>query len=111
MKSLAIHLKSVLYKVIGTTVTMLFENGEAGEANDNKHNRNLKEVTKIYEGKVMNRALNRLDFEAQEGEFVAVMGPSGSGKTTLLKLISTIDIPTYGKIMIDGVEPEILNAK
>lgn len=69
----------------------------------------LKEVTKIYEGKVMNRALNRLDFEVMEGEFVAVMGPSGSGKTTLLNLISSIDIPTYGQIKINGIEPELLS--
>jgi len=69
----------------------------------------LKEVTKIYEGKVMNRALNRLDFEAMEGEFIAVMGPSGSGKTTLLNLISTIDLPTYGRISVSGVEPELLS--
>ncbi|WP_342513017.1 ABC transporter ATP-binding protein [Sporosarcina sp. FSL K6-1522] len=68
----------------------------------------LTEVTKIYEGKVMHRALNRLDFEVDEGEFVAVMGPSGSGKTTLLNLISTIDVPTYGRLMIDGIEPETL---
>lgn len=69
----------------------------------------LTEITKIYEGKVMQRALNRLDFEVFEGEFVAVMGPSGSGKTTLLNLISTIDVPTYGQLMIDGVEPEGLS--
>jgi putative ABC transport system ATP-binding protein len=69
---------------------------------------NLTEVTKIYEGKVIHRALNRLDFEAEEGEFVAVMGPSGSGKTTLLNLISTIDVPTYGRVVIDGTEPENL---
>ncbi|MFD1926855.1 ABC transporter ATP-binding protein [Sporosarcina siberiensis] len=69
----------------------------------------LKEVTKIYEGKVMHRALNRLDFEAMEGEFIAVMGPSGSGKTTLLNLISTIDLPTYGQISVSGVEPELLS--
>ena len=56
----------------------------------------------------MHRALNRLDFEVEEGEFVAVMGPSGSGKTTLLNLISTIDVPTYGRLMIDGIEPEAL---
>lgn len=69
----------------------------------------LKEVTKIYEGKVMHRALNRLSFEATEGEFVAVMGPSGSGKTTLLNLISSIDLPTYGRLTIDGIEPELLS--
>ncbi|BAQ10141.1 ABC transporter [Bacillus sp. OxB-1] len=70
----------------------------------------LTEVTKIYESKVMHRALNRLDFEVEEGEFVAVMGPSGSGKTTLLNLISTIDVPTYGRVVIDGIEPETLGS-
>lgn len=54
----------------------------------------------------MHRALNGLDFEVEEGEFVAIMGPSGSGKTTLLNIISTIDMPTYGRVVIDGVEPE-----
>ncbi|MEZ7170387.1 ABC transporter ATP-binding protein [Sporosarcina sp. OR05] len=70
----------------------------------------MTQVTKIYESKVMHRALNRLDFEAEEGEFIAIMGPSGSGKTTLLNIISTIDIPTYGRVLIDGVEPETLKA-
>lgn len=69
----------------------------------------MNQVTKIYESKVMHRALNRLDFEAEEGEFIAIMGPSGSGKTTLLNIISTIDMPTYGRVIIDGVEPEALN--
>ncbi|MHA6258308.1 ABC transporter ATP-binding protein [Sporosarcina sp. CAU 1771] len=69
----------------------------------------LKEVTKIYEGKVMHRAVNRLDFEALEGDFIAVMGPSGSGKTTMLNLISTIDLPTYGKLLVGGIEPEELS--
>lgn len=57
----------------------------------------------------MKRALNRLSFNALEGEFIAIMGPSGSGKTTLLNMISTVDIPTYGEIVIDGVEPERLS--
>lgn len=70
----------------------------------------LEQVTKIYEGKVMHRALNRLDFEADQGEFIAIMGPSGSGKTTLLNIISTIDMPTYGRVVIDGIEPEALNS-
>ncbi|KXH84184.1 ABC transporter ATP-binding protein [Sporosarcina sp. HYO08] len=57
----------------------------------------------------MHRALNHLDLEVEQGEFVAIMGPSGSGKTTLLNLLSTIDVPTYGRILIDGVEPEALH--
>ncbi|WP_228551095.1 ABC transporter ATP-binding protein [Sporosarcina cascadiensis] len=69
----------------------------------------MEEVTKIYEGKVMHRALNQLDFDVQEGEFVAIMGPSGSGKTTLLNLLMATDIPTYGRILIGGVEPETLS--
>ena len=69
----------------------------------------IKEVTKVYEGKVTHRALNQLSFEVEKGEFVAIMGPSGSGKTTLLNLISTIDQPTTGEIIIDGVNPRTLN--
>ncbi|MDS9470312.1 ABC transporter ATP-binding protein [Sporosarcina pasteurii] len=57
----------------------------------------------------MKRALNRLSFNAMEGEFIAVMGPSGSGKTTLLNMIATIDLPTYGGLIIDGVEPDSLS--
>lgn len=69
----------------------------------------LEDITKIYESKVMHRALNRLDFEVKEGEFVAIMGPSGSGKTTLLNIISTVDDATYGSIRIDGLDPIALN--
>lgn len=77
--------------------------------NDDRPIIQLKQLTKIYEGKVMHRALNRLDFEVEEGEFVAVMGPSGSGKTTLLNIIATVDEPTYGDVWIDGIQPERLS--
>lgn len=70
---------------------------------------NIKDVTKVYEGKVTHRALNQLSFEVESGEFIAIMGPSGSGKTTLLNLISTIDQPTSGEIIINGVNPRTLN--
>ncbi len=71
----------------------------------------IQEVTKIYEGKVTHRALNHLSFEVGNGEFLAVMGPSGSGKTTLLNLISTIDKPTSGAIIINGINPNTLNSQ
>ncbi|TQR19028.1 ABC transporter ATP-binding protein [Psychrobacillus vulpis] len=65
----------------------------------------LEEVTKVYEGKVAHLAINQLSLEVEKGEFIAVMGPSGSGKTTLLNIISTIDIPTSGDILINGTNP------
>ena len=70
----------------------------------------IRDVTKVYEGKVTHRALNQLSFDVEEGEFLAVMGPSGSGKTTLLNIISTIDEPTSGEIILDGMNPHTLNA-
>jgi len=46
--------------------------------------------------------LENLNLEVPRGEFLALMGPSGSGKTTLLNLISGIDSPTTGMLVIDG---------
>lgn len=48
------------------------------------------------------RAVDSLDLDIKEGEFVAVMGPSGSGKTTFLNLLGGLDKPTEGKILVDG---------
>jgi putative ABC transport system ATP-binding protein len=47
-------------------------------------------------------ALRSIDLEIAAGEFTSIMGPSGSGKTTLLNLISALDVPTHGRIIIDG---------
>lgn len=48
--------------------------------------------------------LNNISLGINEGEFLALMGPSGSGKTTLLNLISGIDKPSNGKIVINGID-------
>lgn len=48
------------------------------------------------------RALDRISFTVEDGEFIAIMGASGSGKTTLLNCISTIDTVSAGSILLDG---------
>ena len=66
---------------------------------------NVKQVSKIYEGKIAYKALTDIDLTIEDGEFVGIMGPSGSGKTTLLNMIATIDEPTTGEILINGKNP------
>ncbi|AAO37420.1 ABC transporter ATP-binding protein [Clostridium tetani] len=69
----------------------------------------VKDIEKIYSGKVNYTALNGVNFELEKGEFVAIMGPSGSGKTTLLNCVSTIDSPTRGEIIINNKRPHELD--
>ncbi|MDA2440507.1 ABC transporter ATP-binding protein [Bacillus cereus] len=69
----------------------------------------VKDICKIYNGKMAYEALSNIDLTVHEGEFVGIMGPSGSGKTTLLNMISTIDSPTTGEIIINGENPFLLN--
>ncbi|WP_093194162.1 ABC transporter ATP-binding protein [Salimicrobium halophilum] len=68
----------------------------------------IKNAGKVYEGKIAHRALTDVSLKVENGEFVGIMGPSGSGKTTLLNMISTIDQPTSGEIVIDGERPHQL---
>ncbi len=64
----------------------------------------IKDVKKIYsETEVQVKAVDGVTLDFQEGEFAAIVGPSGSGKTTLLNLIGGLDLPTSGKILVDGV--------
>lgn len=65
-------------------------------------------LSKVYGKKVISNALNNISFTIEDGEFVGIMGPSGSGKTTLLNIISTIDKPTSGTIILKGKEPQKL---
>jgi putative ABC transport system ATP-binding protein len=65
----------------------------------------LRGIHKTYVmGDQVVRALDGLDLEISEGEFVAIMGPSGSGKSTLMHIIGCLDAPTEGSYLFDGVE-------
>ena len=48
------------------------------------------------------RALDGIDLEIYTGEYISLMGPSGSGKSTLFNMIGALDLPTAGKVFIDG---------
>jgi putative ABC transport system ATP-binding protein len=49
-------------------------------------------------------ALDRVSFEIETGEWIAIMGPSGSGKTTLMNILGGLDHPTSGRVAVDGME-------
>ncbi len=55
-----------------------------------------------YFGRII--ALEGIDLEVKEGEYVAILGPSGCGKTTLIKIIAGIWPPTDGRVLVDGLD-------
>ncbi len=59
-------------------------------------------LNKIYEGTNPVHAVNNVNLEIEEGEFVAIVGVSGGGKSTLLHMLGGLDIPTSGKVLING---------
>jgi putative ABC transport system ATP-binding protein len=70
----------------------------------------LDRVSKIYssEGRPVT-ALNDVSYEADKGEFVALVGRSGCGKSTMLNLAGAMDFATYGTVTLDGIETQSLN--
>jgi putative ABC transport system ATP-binding protein len=73
----------------------------------------LKNIKKIYNQGKKNEvtALNNIDLDIKQGEFLSISGPSGSGKSTLLNIIGTLDRPTEGDIRIDGKDVSLLKDK
>ncbi len=63
----------------------------------------VEHLKKIYgEGENAVHALDDVSFSVEKGEFTAIIGPSGSGKSTLLHILGAVDVPTAGKVYMDG---------
>lgn len=63
----------------------------------------LKNVSKVYRTKTIETlALNKIDLQIHEGEFLSIMGPSGCGKSTLLNIMGLLDSPSNGEVIING---------
>jgi heme exporter protein A len=59
-------------------------------------------VMKLVKRFGLKTILRGLDFEVQEGEFVALLGPNGAGKTTFLRVLATLSRPTMGHVSVAG---------
>jgi lipoprotein-releasing system ATP-binding protein len=62
------------------------------------------QVTRVLEGEVPVTLVQDVNLRIERGEFVCIMGPSGSGKSSLLYLLGLLDVPTRGRIAIDGID-------
>lgn len=73
---------------------------------------NLQGITKIYRTKeVETVALENVNLEVEKGDFLSVMGPSGCGKSTMLNIMGLLDVPTEGKIFLNGTETNNMKDK
>ena len=59
-------------------------------------------VQKTYDGETL--VVRDLNLDVAQGEFLTLLGPSGSGKTTTLMMLAGFEVPTEGRILLDGAE-------
>ncbi len=65
----------------------------------------LKDIQKEFViGDIKIKALNDINFEVKEGEFVSIIGPSGSGKSTLMNILGLLDIPDSGEYILNNTQ-------
>ncbi len=62
------------------------------------------DVQKLHKSFGDNEVLKGIDFHVDDGEVVCVIGPSGSGKSTLLRCINRLEVPTKGRVLVEGVD-------
>jgi len=72
----------------------------------------LKNIEKVYQTKTIETlALSNINLDVRKSEFVSVMGPSGCGKSTMLNIMGLLDLPSSGRVSIDGETFETYNDK
>lgn len=72
----------------------------------------IENLSKIYgKGDAEVKALDDVSLTVEKGEFVAIIGSSGSGKSTLLHIVGGVDVPTSGKVYLDGQDVYAQNAE
>lgn len=64
----------------------------------------IKNLTKIFGDRINIKALDNINLNIKQGEFLSIIGPSGSGKSTLLNQIGILDTPTSGQILLNGID-------
>jgi putative ABC transport system ATP-binding protein len=70
----------------------------------------LEKVSRVYAlGGEPVRALDNVDFEANQGDLLAIMGTSGSGKSTMMNVLGCLDRPTAGRYLLDGQEVSVMS--
>ena len=72
----------------------------------------IEKLSKVFcTEEIETSALNEIDMNVSEGEFIAIMGPSGCGKSTLLNILGLLDNPSSGHYLLDGKEVGNLKEK
>ena len=67
---------------------------------ENKYIIELKDISKVYDGETV--VVEEFNLAVKKGEFITFLGPSGCGKTTTLRMIAGFELPTAGKILLNG---------
>ncbi|EKQ54691.1 MAG: ABC-type antimicrobial peptide transport system, ATPase component [Methanobacterium sp. Maddingley MBC34] len=76
---------------------------EDGNMDNGKNIIEIHDLKKSYDDGTI-KALNGLNLEVKDGEFLSIMGPSGSGKSTLLNMIGALDVADEGSISVAGID-------
>jgi putative ABC transport system ATP-binding protein len=70
----------------------------------------IQQLEKIFTtDDMLTHALQRIDLEIQQGEYLSISGPSGCGKSTLLSIMGLLDFPTAGKLYFEGIDVSLIS--